>query len=418
MRIETALAKLCAQARSLRDDQSGNVAAIFALALVPAVGLIGAAVDYSRGNATRSSMQAAVDATALNLVRSASSLTSDQLSQKATDSFNALYNGSQTQSGIQVNAQYNATARSMTMSATGSIKTDFMGVMGVSNLGVKARAVAVVIGDGTACVLSLNKTASGAAIAQGSTTVNLSGCSLYDNSANASALTVGGSARLSALSVGVVGGISGNTSITAVQGVNTGVQPLADPYAKLQVPAFSGCDDHNFTAKTKVTINPGVYCGGMKLNAGADVTLNPGIYYIDRGDLTVNGGATMTGTGVTIIFTSSTGSSWPTASINGGAVINLTPPTDGPTAGVSMFADRNIPVGTSFSFNGGATQYLGGVIYIPTGDVLFAGGAGSTSSCTKLIADTIQFTGSSNFAIDCKGYGTKAFGPAGVRLAS
>jgi hypothetical protein len=83
-----------------------------------------------------------------------------------------------------------------------------------------------------------------------------------------------------------------------------------------------------------------------------------------------------------------------------------------------MFADRNIPVGTSFSFNGGATQYLGGVIYIPTGDVLFAGGAGSTSSCTKLIADTIQFTGSSNFAIDCKGYGTKAFGPAGVRLAS
>ena len=418
MRIETALAKLCAQARSLRDDQSGNVAAIFALALVPAVGLIGAAVDYSRGNATRSSMQAAVDATALNLVRSASSLTSDQLSQKATDSFNALYNGSQTQSGIQVNAQYNATARSMTMSATGSIKTDFMGVMGVSNLGVKARAVAVVIGDGTACVLSLNKTASGAAIAQGSTTVNLSGCSLYDNSANASALTVGGSARLSALSVGVVGGISGNTSITAVQGVNTGVQPLADPYAKLQVPAFSGCDDHNFTAKTKVTINPGVYCGGMKLNAGADVTLNPGIYYIDRGDLTVNGGATMTGTGVTIIFTSSTGANWPTASINGGAVINLTPPTDGPTAGVSMFADRNIPVGTSFSFNGGATQYLGGVIYIPTGDVLFAGGAGSTSSCTKLIADTIQFTGSSNFAIDCKGYGTKAFGPAGVRLAS
>ena len=418
MRIETALAKLCAQARSLRDDQSGNVAAIFALALVPVFGLIGAAVDYSRGNATRSSMQAAVDATALNLVRSASSLTSDQLSQKATDSFNALYNGSQTQSGIQVNAQYNATARSMTMSATGSIKTDFMGVMGVSNLGVKARAVAVVIGDGTACVLSLNKTASGAAIAQGSTTVNLSGCSLYDNSANASALTVGGSARLSALSVGVVGGISGNTSITAVQGVNTGVQPLADPYAKLQVPAFSGCDDHNFTAKTKVTINPGVYCGGMKLNAGADVTLNPGIYYIDRGDLTVNGGATLSGTGVTIIFTSSTGANWPTASINGGAVINLTPPTDGPTAGVSIFADRSIPVGTSFSFNGGATQYLGGVIYIPTGDVLFAGGAGSTSSCTKLIADTIQFTGSSNFAIDCKGYGTKAFGPAGVRLAS
>jgi hypothetical protein len=402
----------------LRDDQSGNVAAIFALALVPAVGLIGAAVDYSRGNATRSSMQAAVDATALNLVKSASSLTSDQLSQKATDSFNALFNGSQTQSGVQVNAQYNAPAKSVTMSATGSIKTDFMGVMGQSSLAVRARAVAVVIGEGTACVLALNKTASGAAIAQGSTTVNLTGCSLYDNSGNASALTVGGSAKLSALSVGVVGGISGNAAITATNGVSTGVSPVPDPYAKLEVPSFSGCHDHNFTAKNKVTIDPGVYCGGMKLNAGADVTLNPGIYFIDKGDLTVNGGATLTGAGVTIIFTSSTMSNWPTASINGGAVVSLTPPTDGPTAGVSMFADRNIPVGTSYGFNGGATQYIGGAIYIPTGDVKFAGGAGTTSTCTKLIADTITFTGNSNFAIDCKGYGTKAFGPSGVRLAS
>src|ERR1044072_1513172 len=108
MRTETPFAKLCARARSLRDDQSGNVSAIFALALVPAVGLIGAAGDYSRGNATRPSMQAAGDPTALNLVKSASSLTSDQLSQKATDSVNALFNASQTQSGIQVSTEYNS----------------------------------------------------------------------------------------------------------------------------------------------------------------------------------------------------------------------------------------------------------------------------------------------------------------------
>ena len=38
---------------------------------------------------------------------------------------------------------------------------------------------------------------------------------------------------------------------------------------------------HNFTAKTKVTIDPGVYCGGMKLNANA----NAGIYIIDAAPL-------------------------------------------------------------------------------------------------------------------------------------
>ena len=35
----------------------------------------------------------------------------------------------------------------------------------------------------------------------------------------------------------------------------------------------------------------------MKLNAGANVTLTAGIYYLDGGDLTMNGGATLTGSG-------------------------------------------------------------------------------------------------------------------------
>ena len=61
----------------------------------------------------------------------------------------------------------------------------------------------------------------------------------------------------------------------------------------------------------------------------------------------------MTGTGVTLIFTSNTRSNWPTATINGGATINLTAPTSGATIGMIMFGDRNIPVGTSFKFNGG-----------------------------------------------------------------
>jgi len=39
-----------------------------------------------------------------------------------------------------------------------------MGVMGFSTLKIGARAVAVLKGEGTACVLALNKTASGAAV--------------------------------------------------------------------------------------------------------------------------------------------------------------------------------------------------------------------------------------------------------------
>src|SRR5262249_41036294 len=84
---------------------------------------------------------------------------------------------------------------------------------------ISARSVALGTNNGKGCVLSLNRHASGATIGQGSTNVNLTNCSLYDNSDSSSALTVGGSAQINALSVFVVGGISGGAGITTSQGV-------------------------------------------------------------------------------------------------------------------------------------------------------------------------------------------------------
>jgi hypothetical protein len=78
---------------------------------------------------------------------------------------------------------------------------------------------------------------------------------------------------------------------------------------------LSGCDHNNYHTTNTETLNPGVYCGGMQLNVGpgnsgsANVTLNPGIYYLDGGSLTVNAGTTLTGTGVTLVFTGS-GNDW------------------------------------------------------------------------------------------------------------
>src|ERR1700744_2430905 len=60
--------------RCLRDAAArlgianqGNVAVIFAIAALPVLTFVGAAIDYSRANAARSSMQAALDSTALML---------------------------------------------------------------------------------------------------------------------------------------------------------------------------------------------------------------------------------------------------------------------------------------------------------------------------------------------------------------
>jgi len=45
----------------------GNVAMIFAIAAVPLISLVGAAVDYTRANTARTAMQAALDSTSLML---------------------------------------------------------------------------------------------------------------------------------------------------------------------------------------------------------------------------------------------------------------------------------------------------------------------------------------------------------------
>lgn len=119
-----------------RQSQSGNVAVLFGIAIVPILGFVGAAVDYTRVNNARTAMQAALDTAALMISKDASGLTSAQISQKATDYFNALYKHPEALS-VAVTATYtNSASQGSKVVLTGSatMKTDFMKVVGYPNL--------------------------------------------------------------------------------------------------------------------------------------------------------------------------------------------------------------------------------------------------------------------------------------------
>src|SRR5690242_1304310 len=105
MLAPTIRAGISSRIRRLKNDESGNIAVIFVLALLPVMGSVGMAVDYSRANSVRTAMQAAVDSTALALAKNASSLSSTQLTQQATDRFSALFIRPEA-TGVQINAQY------------------------------------------------------------------------------------------------------------------------------------------------------------------------------------------------------------------------------------------------------------------------------------------------------------------------
>lgn len=288
----------------------------------------------------------------------------------------------------------------------------FSAVVASGPVNIAARAVAL-SGTGSGCLLALNQTASVDISALGNPQVALTGCTMYANSSSPTALTVGGAASISALSVSVVGGVSGADKITTTEGITTGAAPIPDPYADVQVPPFMpGC-----ATASGSTLSPGVYCG---LSIQGNVTLQPGLYVIDGGSFSVNAQANLSGSGVTILLTSSSGASYPDVRINGGATVNLTAAGDDTTGppgmtalkGLVMYMDRNAPVGTDVRLNGGSSQNFGGAIYVPRGRVTFTGGSstGTGAGCLHVIGDTIAFSGNANFAIECTAAGTRPIG--------
>ncbi|MFZ5692741.1 MAG: vWA domain-containing protein [Pseudomonadota bacterium] len=72
--------------------RGGNVVLTFALATLPVVGAIAAAVDYSRANSAKVALQAAVDAAGLALSKDAQTLTQAQLASKADALVKANFN--------------------------------------------------------------------------------------------------------------------------------------------------------------------------------------------------------------------------------------------------------------------------------------------------------------------------------------
>lgn len=130
-----------AAARLIRAD-SGNVAAIFAIALVPMIGIVGTAIDYSRAVAARSAMQAALDTAALMVSKDAQAnpkMTAADATAAAQKYFNALYKEGDV-SGIKIEATYTPNSgqgASVAVTASGAVATDFMRYAGYTDMTIE-----------------------------------------------------------------------------------------------------------------------------------------------------------------------------------------------------------------------------------------------------------------------------------------
>jgi hypothetical protein len=284
-----------------------------------------------------------------------------------------------------------------------------------SDFVIDGRAVATY--GGPACVLALNPTAKSALASGGSTTVNMPKCNLVSDSSDSSSLSVSGSASVTVNAAIATGGISATSGLVDNANI-TGAAPVPNPYAALSVPAKGswGSKQSDSGAAT-VTLNPGWYNNGLHITANQVATLNPGVYYIDGagGNLQVDSGAVVTGTGVTFVLTSSTGksNSYPAVAINGTSSVHVTAPTSNSalgtdSSGVVIFEDPK--ASGNLNINGASNTYFGGAIVAPSMAINFSGTgvSGTGNNCTQIIGDTITFIGNSSVSSDCGAYGTAA----------
>lgn len=320
---------------------------------------------------------------------------------------------------------------------------------------VQSRGVAGALSLGEACVVALSPIDNRALNFTGTTTVT-SDCGIASNSTSASGLQVGGNATVEVAAVSVVGGyrnIGGGSLEDNDGGIlipNTPGSIVNDPYDGIPMPpedfedALVAPDDScdggpgltfigdpvvrssvagvpgvigggapededggsppasMVDGTAFVTLSPGSYCGGLKVQDNA--YFSPGLYIIHNGDFDANAGSIMWGDGISFFLTGDSDADVGGMKDNGQVEIDFSATISGTYGGILFFQDisGDCAGGSTqdVTFNGGADMGLDGVVYIPACQVTINGGADAAPSCLKIYGYTIVFSGDSHVGND------------------
>ncbi|WP_192181547.1 pilus assembly protein TadG-related protein [Mesorhizobium amorphae] len=382
-------------------EAGGNVAVVFALTLPVVVGGAGLGVETSYWYYSSLKLQATADAAAYagaleKIAGSDIAAITTAATQSATS--NGLGTGTIVVHTPPTSGP-NTANKAVEVILNRNLDRIFTSIFVQGQVPEKARAVALITDGAYACNIALNASASQAVLFSGNTSPKQTGCVTMSNSIASDAIKLQGSASLQTDCLISVGGVSlGNTPTMVCKAPITQALPAADPYASLATPTASNpCKNVNGN-KTSQTLQAGTYCSGMDLKG--NVTLSPGVYVVE-GSLKVNANAVVAGTGVTIFMSGSN-----TVSMNGNATVTLSAPTSGAYSGVLFYGDRTGTAAQS-TFNGTATSLLTGAIYFPRQQVNYLGNFSGINGCTQVVADTIQWSGSTIINQDCTSLGMK-----------
>jgi Flp pilus assembly protein TadG len=391
--------------RAFTKNTSGTILILTALILPLLVGIAGLAIQVGVGYSTRRTLQTIADTIAIGgateIANGGINLLQRAQADAIANNFTPGGSNTLTVNNPPLSGAYTNNASAVEVILTQKVSLAFTNLFLASPVTISARAIAT-SQAAPPCILALDPSLGSSFKVAGNSTVSALNCTIGVNSTSPTALDLSGSGLIivNADRVLVTGNYvtSGSSQINTTNGIQTGAPPTADPYATVQIPSYSGCNANNFAPTKSQTISPGVYCGGISIGSQTALTLNPGIYILDGGQLSLKGQASITGTGVTLILTSSSQTNYPTISLTDSANIILTAPSQGPTAGIAIYQDRNAP--SSGVNTIGSISSITGALYFPRQILQYRGNSALTA-CTQLIARQILFTGASTAGVKC-----------------
>jgi hypothetical protein len=432
-------ARAAVSPRALRDDESGATMLTFGMLAPLAFAAVGLGVDASMWYAQSQRLQATADLAAVAGARAIArgSGTSGVLAavQEA-----ATRNGFSSGPGRLLDVTLESKedgARVVQVTAGEPGERYFSGlVLGRDpQLRNSGRAEFKPPDAGAYCVLGLDPTRDETVEVHGAAVADLN-CGVMSNSAHSSqSLYVAGTGFLKATRVDAYGGIYVQGAPNIVGPQLAGAWPVDDPYGpagrNLQPPAYKECTYHNRIINTSTTINPGRFCGGLRIT-NSNVTFNPGVYVIYGGDLDVSGTSSLVGDGVVFILTELLPSQIGTVKIPGGTALDLRAPSATATgeaaayAGVLFFQDGRVPSfqGSNLRTNwiqGGSGDRIEGALYFPAQEIIFTGGATAEDRCLQIIARKVTIQGNGTIRhgkAACSSLGVSPIYRAAVKLVT
>lgn len=392
-------------------DTRGNFTISAALIATPILVAVFGAVDVANSVRLGSELQDSLDGAVLEIaVQSIDGYSEEQLTTIGShfhDSNFLYYSDPQSVEGL------NFSYLGRTELPDGSVRFEVSGAapyegtyQSLMDTTIRRTAQAVRMVGLPACILSLSETASVGIDLDGTTDVGLTNCIIAANSKSEDSVSRSGAATVGATCVQTAGktsGIIGDDHATMECGsIRENSFKTPDPLADVEAPLAVCGPNLNLSGNNKSLkqVYAGTYCNNaLTINGGERVHFNPGTYIFKGTDISVLGGGELTGTDVTI-FLLNDGTDQSSLDISANSLVDLAAPTSGTYAGILIYqsADND----STMKLNGGADSDLQGYIYSPSGLIDFAGNNGTTGSqCLRLVADTINLTGTSDLKSDC-----------------